>query len=58
MTSVLVTLPKGSDSSHILQQMLDLRARAAGKVIQLSGSQLVSYRNGDAYVNIDRLLGE
>ena len=58
MTSVLVTLPKGSDASHILQQMLDLRARAAGKVIQLSGSQLVSYRNGDAYVNIDRLLSE
>jgi Circadian oscillating protein COP23 len=57
MTSVLVTLPKGSDSSHILQQMLDLRARAAGKIIQLSGTQLVSYRNGDAYVNIDRLLG-
>ena len=58
MTSVLVTLPKGSDSSHILQQMLDLRARAAGQIIQLSGAQLVSYRNGDAYVNIDRLLGE
>ena len=58
MTSVLVTLPKGSDSSHILQQMLDLRARAAGKVIQLSGTQLVSYRNGDAYVSVDRLLGE
>jgi hypothetical protein len=58
MTSVLVTLPKGSDSSHILQQMLDLRARAAGRIIQLSGTQLVSYRNGDAYVSIERLLGE
>ena len=58
MTSVLVTLPKGSDSSHILQQMLDLRARAAGQIIQLSGKQLVHYRNGDAYVNIERLLGE
>jgi hypothetical protein len=34
--SVLVTLPKGTDSSQILQQMLDLRARAAGKIIQLS----------------------
>lgn len=58
MTSVLVTLPKGSDSSHILQQMLDLRARAAGKIIQLSGTQLVTYRNGDVYVNINQLLGE
>jgi Circadian oscillating protein COP23 len=33
---VLVTLPKGSDASHILSQMLDLRARATGKIIQLS----------------------
>jgi Circadian oscillating protein COP23 len=37
LNSVLVTLPKGSDSSHMLGQMLDLRARAAGKIIQLSG---------------------
>jgi hypothetical protein len=58
MTSVLVTLPKGTDSSQVLQQMLDLRARASGKIIQLSGEQLVRYQNGDAYVNIDRLLGE
>ncbi len=55
-SSVLVTLPKGTDSAQILQQMLDLRARASGRIIQLSGAQLVRYRNGDAYVNIDRLL--
>jgi Circadian oscillating protein COP23 len=55
-TRVLVTLPKGSDSSQILQQMLDLRARASGKIIQLSGEQLVRYHQGNAYVNIDRLL--
>jgi hypothetical protein len=42
----------------MLQQMLDLRAQAAGKIIHLSGEQLVRYQNGDAYVNIDRLLGE
>jgi Circadian oscillating protein COP23 len=58
MASVLVTLPKGTDSSKMLQQMLDLRARASGQIIQLSGEQLVRYQNGDAYVNIDRLLGE
>jgi hypothetical protein len=58
MTSVLVTLPKGTDSSKVLQQMLDLRARASGQIIQLSGEQLVRYENGDAYVNINRLLGE
>jgi Circadian oscillating protein COP23 len=58
IASVLVTLAKGTDSSQVLQQMLDLRARASGKIIQLSGEQLIRYRNGDAYVNIDRLLGE
>jgi hypothetical protein len=55
-SSVLVTLPKGTDSAQILQQMLDLRARASGRIIQLSGQQLVQYRNRDAYVNIDLLL--
>ncbi|WP_373542162.1 COP23 domain-containing protein [Chamaesiphon sp.] len=55
-TSVLVTLPKGTDSALMLEQMLDLRARASGRIIQLSGAQLIKYRNGDAYVNIDRLL--
>ncbi|WP_310487921.1 COP23 domain-containing protein, partial [Chamaesiphon sp. VAR_69_metabat_338] len=34
-SSVLVTLPKGTDSAQILQQMLDLRARASGRIIQL-----------------------
>jgi hypothetical protein len=57
-TSVLVTLPKGTDSSQILQEMLDLRARASGNIINLGGQQLVSYRNGDAYVSIDRLLAQ
>jgi Circadian oscillating protein COP23 len=56
--NVLVTLSKGSDSGLMLQQLLDLRARASGRIIQLSGRQLVRYRNGDAYVNIDQLLDE
>jgi Circadian oscillating protein COP23 len=56
--SVLVTLHKGTDSAQVLQQMLDLRARASGQIIQLSGEQLIRYRNGDAYVSIDRLLGD
>jgi Circadian oscillating protein COP23 len=54
--NVLVTLPKGTDSADVLQKMLDLRARASGQIIQLSGEQLVRYRNSDAYVNVDRLL--
>jgi Circadian oscillating protein COP23 len=57
-SSVLVTLPKGTDSAQILQQMLDLRARASGRIIQLSGKQLIQYRARDAYVNIDLLLAQ
>ena len=53
-----MTLPKGTDSSQILQEMLDLRARASGNIINLGGKQLVSYRNGDAYVSVDRLLAQ
>ncbi len=56
--NVLVTLPKGTDSGRILQQMLDLRARAAGQSINLGGEQLVRYHHGDAYVSIDRLLSQ
>ncbi len=56
--SVLVTLPKGTDSSQILQQMLDLRARASGRILNLGGEQLVRYHHGDVYVSIDRLLGD
>ena len=57
--NVLVTLPRGAVSAVVLQQLLDLRARASGRIVQLSGAQqLVRYRNGDAYVNIDRLLGD
>ena len=40
------------------QQMLDLRARAAGQSINLGGEQLVRYHHGDAYVSIDRLLSQ
>jgi Circadian oscillating protein COP23 len=57
-TSVLVTLPKGTDSGQILQQMLDLRARASGRMINLNGGQLVRYQDGDAYVSIDQLLAD
>jgi hypothetical protein len=55
--SVLVTLPKGTDATQVLQQLLDLRARASGRIINLSGTQLVRYSNGDAYVSVDELLG-
>jgi hypothetical protein len=56
--SLLLTLKRNADSALVLQQMLDLRARASGVAIDLSGeNQLIIYRHGHAFVNLDRLVG-
>jgi Circadian oscillating protein COP23 len=44
-------------NQSVLVTLLDLRARASGQIINLSGTQLVQYSNGDAYVSVDGLLG-
>jgi hypothetical protein len=54
--AVLVTLKRGRDPQLVLQRLLDLRARAAGRVIQLSGSQVIFYHDGEAYVDIEKLI--
>jgi hypothetical protein len=55
--SILVTLKPGTDAGQVLQQMLDLRARAAGRSIDLGGQQTIFYRHGHAYLNLDLWLG-
>jgi Circadian oscillating protein COP23 len=55
-SAILLTLSRGTDGGLVLQKMLDLRARASGKPINLSGKQLVTYRNGDAYVNLELII--
>jgi hypothetical protein len=54
--AVLVTLRRGSDPQIVLERLLDLRARAAGRTLRLSGSQAVFYEQGEAYVDIEKLL--
>jgi hypothetical protein len=54
--AVIVTLQTGSNPQVVLDRLLDLRARAAGKALDLGGSQLIFYQDGDAYLNIEQLL--
>jgi hypothetical protein len=53
---VLVTLRPGTDPEPVLVQLLDLRNRAAGREVPLSGSNPLSYVDGETYVDVDRLL--
>lgn len=54
--NVLLTLPPGSDRHEALQTLLDIRALASGRPLELSGSKLATYVNGESYVNIEELL--
>jgi hypothetical protein len=56
INSVLVTLEPGTNPDRILGRLFDMRARAAGRVIDLSGNQIISYQDGEAYLNIQQLL--
>ncbi|HEY9875176.1 MAG TPA: COP23 domain-containing protein [Candidatus Obscuribacterales bacterium] len=53
---LIVTLRPGTDPQLVMERLLNLRARAAGKPIELSGSQLVFYADGEVYVDIEQLL--
>ncbi len=54
--NLLLTLPPGTDRHQALQKLLDLRALAAGRTIQLSGGKLATYDNGESYVNLEEFL--
>ena len=58
--AVILTLQTGSDSQLVLERLLNLRARAAGRAIELSSSSrsLIFYYEGEAYVNLQQLLQE
>ncbi len=55
-TSVLLTIPPDKDPQLVLRELLNLRALAAGRPLQLSGSEVVSYDEGEAYVDMDEFL--
>ncbi len=54
--AVLVTLQQGIDPQLVLERLLNLRARAAGRAIDLSGNQTIFYHDGEAYVNVEKFL--
>ncbi|HEY9692181.1 MAG TPA: COP23 domain-containing protein [Oculatellaceae cyanobacterium] len=56
INSVLVTLAPGTNPERVLGRLFDLRARAAGRVINLSGDHIISYQDGEAYLDIQQLL--
>lgn len=53
---VLVTLKPGTDTGRVLRQILDFRRGADVKPVELSGSQYVSYSEGDLYLDVKQLV--
>jgi hypothetical protein len=54
--NLLLTPPPGTDRQEALNKLLDLRALAAGRTIDMSGGKLATYVNGESYVNLEELL--
>jgi hypothetical protein len=55
--NILVTLKPGADAGVVLKQMLDFRSGAnATGGIPLSGSQYVTYEQGDLYLDVKQLV--
>jgi hypothetical protein len=52
---IIVTLPPNVNRFEALGTLLDLRRIAAGRPLYLT-DQLITYENGEAYINIDILL--
>lgn len=54
--NVLVTLKPGTDTGRVLRQILDFRRGAGDGIVELSGSQYVSYVDGDLYLDVKQLV--
>ena len=59
---LLVTLKRGTDPSRTLKRLLDRRALADGRPINLSGAEsdenLISEVNGETYFHMEGFLAE
>jgi hypothetical protein len=53
---VLVTLNPGTNPALVLDRLLDLRSRSAGRAVYLSGEDRVFYEEGEAYIDLEQLL--
>jgi len=54
--NILVTLKPGTDTGKVLQQIIDFRQGAADKPIELSGSEFVTYVDGEFYLDVKGLV--
>ncbi len=54
--NLLVTLKPGTDTGRVLKQILDFRRGADVKPVELSGSQYVTYYDGDLYLDVKKLV--
>ncbi|MDF5718088.1 MAG: COP23 domain-containing protein [Rhizonema sp. NSF051] len=54
--NVLVTLKPGTDPGAALQQILDFRRSAKTPPVELSGSQSVSYVDGNFYLDLKQIV--
>jgi len=54
--NLLVTLPPRMNRYQAAQQLLDMRAMAAGRTLELNGEQVARTVNGEIYYNIDQWL--
>ena len=56
-SSIIITLPPGIDRSDALSSLFDLRRVVAGHPLDLT-DELVLYRNGEVYVDVDILINK
>lgn len=54
--NILVTLRPGTDAGRVLKQILAFRRGASNKPVELSGSELVTYENGEFYLDVKALV--
>lgn len=54
--NILVTLKPGTDTGRVAQQIVDFRRGAADKPIELSGSEFVTYVDGEFYLDVKGLV--
>ncbi|WP_026734904.1 COP23 domain-containing protein [Fischerella sp. PCC 9605] len=54
--NILITLKPGTDIGRVLKQMLDFRRGVGTEPIELSGSQYLTYEDGDLYLDVKQLV--
>ena len=54
--NVLVTLKRRTDAGRVLKRMLAFRRSADAKPVDLSGNKLITYEDGELYLDVKKLV--